>query len=95
MNEPTLSDMKAELLKALADFEAEAERIGLKPKPPVQDICRCGHYLEQHVAYGCMGKQDWEPCDCTGFKPMEPPAVDPFTTVEYYTRDRKGTWTGD
>lgn len=95
----TLQDLKNDLKKALADFDAEAERIGLKPKrpEPVPDICECGHVIEDHIGYLCVAEVHGEPrrCECSGFKPMEPPEVDPFTTVEYYMRDRKGTWTGD
>lgn len=68
------------------------ERLNVTP-----NICMCGCVVEIHVANGCMGKQGprREPCECKGFKPMEPPEVDPFATAEHYRADRKGTWTGD
>lgn len=68
----TLQDLKNDLLKALADFEAEAERIGLKPGTP--NVCACGCEIERHVANGCMGRQGpgREPCECKGFRAIGP-----------------------
>lgn len=91
----TLQELKKDLLQALADFEAEAEKIGLKPKA-IPGICQCGHEIGDHIGYVCVGTQGprKEPCECPRFRMIEPPEVNPFTTAEHYQRDRKGTWTG-
>ena len=59
------------------------------------DICKCGHEIEAHVAYGCMGRQGARPCECGGFRPLGSADHDPFTTVGHYMADRRGIWTGD
>ena len=58
-------------------------------------ICKCGHEIEAHVAYGCMGTQGNQQCRCGGFRPLRAANIDAFTSLEHYAADRRGIWTGD
>jgi hypothetical protein len=84
---------KENLKRAIDEFDAAMKATGLRANDP--RVCECGCYETGHEAGGGRCLTNYRGCRCRQFDPLKPPAVNPFTTVEHYRRDRKGYWTGD